>query len=109
VVGRGDSQVGFTAQFALIVDERYVLFGEQQFPYSALKRHCPVIRLLGVPSPCIGMQIVHDITAPDQEDTLISQNRKSLAQIKVKRGWLRFIDAELDHRNLRERIGMAKD
>ena len=109
MIGRGDGQIGFTAKLALIIDQRPVLFREQQFPHPPLKRKGPVVGLLHVSAPCIGMQVVHDIAAPYEKNALIAQNRQTPTNVEVKRGRLGFIDAELNDGNVCERIDMAKD
>jgi hypothetical protein len=45
------------------------------FADSVLKRNRPVIRLWGMPSPCVGMQVVHDIAATKNENAFFSQDR----------------------------------
>jgi hypothetical protein len=72
VVWRRYRQIGFGAELILVIDQRGVILGEEQFADSVLKRNCPVIRLWGMPSPCIGMQVVHDIAATKNENAFFS-------------------------------------
>jgi hypothetical protein len=72
VVWRRYRQIGFGAELILVIDQRGVILGEEQFADSVLKRICPAIRLWGMPSPCIGMQVVHDIAATKNENAFFS-------------------------------------
>jgi hypothetical protein len=54
------------------------------------------------------MQIVHDVAAADDENALLPEGRKALADFVVERGWLSLVDAELHYRNIGVRIHMAQ-
>jgi len=51
------------------------------------------------------MQVVHKISAPDDENAFVTQRCEALPDFIMNACGLRFIDTELDHRN----IGIRKD
>jgi len=91
VVWRRYRQIGFGAELILVVDQRGVILGEEQFADSVLKRNCPVIRLGRVTSPSIRMQIVYDVATAEDENAFFSQLRQAFTDLVVKRGRLGFI------------------
>ena len=59
-------------------------------------------------APCIGVQIVNEIAASDNQNALVAQRRELSAYIEMKGGRLSLVDAKLDDRNVSSRIDMAK-
>ena len=57
-----------------------------------------------MPAPSIGVKVVHDVAAADDEDAFLSERRELLPDLKVKRGRLGLVDAELDDGNIRRGI-----
>ena len=47
----------------------------KQLADSAFKGDRPIVRLRCVPSPGIGMQLMYDVTAAQNENTFVSQRR----------------------------------
>src|SRR5690348_7166210 len=58
-----------------------------------------------MPTPGIGMEVVHDVAAADQQDTFVAQRRQPFPEFMVESGGLCFVDTKLHHRY----IGMRKD
>lgn len=95
----------FTSSLASIVRSNSVpgrlgIIAKQQLPHSLLKRNRPIVRLLWVPSPCIGMKIVNEVAAANDEDALFSQGRETFSDFIVKPRRLSFVNAQLHHRNV---------
>jgi hypothetical protein len=59
--------------------------------------------------PCVSEQVVHHIAASNDKNALLAQNCQAPANFKVKRGWLRFIDAELNNRNVGQRVDVPEN
>ena len=55
MIRRGYCKFRFAAELMLVVDERFVLSGEEHLADSSFKRDCPIVRLRCVASPSIGM------------------------------------------------------
>ena len=66
----GHRQFRFAAELKLVIHERLVLSREEQLAHSCFKGDRPIERLRRVPSPSIGMQIVHDIATSQNENPL---------------------------------------
>ena len=64
--------------------------------------------LLHASTPCVGVQVVHDITATEDENALFAERCKALANVVVKRGRLCLVDAQLNHGNVGQRIEVAQ-
>jgi len=62
-----------------------------------------------VPVPCVGVEIADEIAAPHNEDALLAQGRKLLADLVVERRRLRLVDAKLHDRNVRLRVHVAEN
>ena len=54
-------QFRFAPELMLVIHERLVLSHEEQLAHSCFKGDRPIERLRCVPSPSIGVQIVHNI------------------------------------------------
>ena len=68
MIWRGYRQFCFAAELVLVIHERLVLVREKQLAHSCFKRDRPIVGLRRVPSPGIGMQVVHDIAASQNEN-----------------------------------------
>ena len=61
-----------------------------------------------MPTPSIGMKIVHEVAAADDQHAFIPQRRKLLADLKMKRRGLGLVDAELYNGNIGGGINMPQ-
>ena len=61
-------QFRFAPERMIVIHERLVLSREEQLAHSCFKRDRPIERLRCVPSPSIGVQIVHDIATAQNEN-----------------------------------------
>src|SRR5215469_11132369 len=109
MIRRGYCQFRFAAELMLVIDKQLVLSSEEQLADPSFKRDRPVVRLRRVPSPGIGMQVVHDVSASQNENAFFSQGRQAFADFIMERGWLGFIDAELNHWNISLWIDVAQN
>ena len=109
MVGRRHGEIGLTAELAIIVDQRFIFFREQQLSDPSLKRNRPGKGLLHVPAPCVRVKVMDEVTASDDKNAVLAQNCQSLAKVKVERSRLRFVNTELNNRNVCERIDVAED
>jgi hypothetical protein len=70
---------------------------------------CLPQRLERVLAPCVGMQVVHEVAATHNQDSLLAQRRYALADLVVERRRLRPVDVEPHDRNARCGIHVAKN
>ena len=82
-----------------------ILAGEQQLTRLLLESHGPVKGFDTMLAPCIGVQIMHKIAAPDDQNPFIPQGCEPLPDFVMKCCRLRFINAQLHDRN----IGLRED
>src|SRR6185437_13784086 len=68
----------------------------------------PVVGFLRMSAPGIGVQVMDQVTAAQDEDALVAQRRQPSAYLEMVRRGLRLIDAQLNHRHIRIGIHMAK-
>src|SRR5215467_2351696 len=61
-----------------------------------------------MPSPCVGVQIVYEVTAPDDQHSLGSERRQPLADLIVKRGRSGLVDAQLDDGDIRRWVRVTQ-
>ena len=99
MLGRGHRQLRVRAQ-RLVVHQRFVVAPQHQFAHPRLETQRPVERLGRMPAPGIGMQVVHDVAAADQQDALVAQRPQQPAQPVVERRRLRLVDGKLHHRHV---------
>src|SRR6185437_4842216 len=59
-------------------------------------------------APGIGVQVMDQVTAAQDEDALVAQRRQPPAYLEMVRRGLRLIDAQLNHRHIRIGIHMPK-
>jgi hypothetical protein len=60
-------------------------------------------------SPSIGMQVTYNVTASQNENAFFPQRCKAFADFGMKRRWLYFINAELNHENIGLGIDVAQN
>jgi hypothetical protein len=96
-----------TAQF-FVIHQRLMFSAQQNLPGTIFKTHRPIVWLGHVASPGIGMEVVNQVAAADDQYTFITKFGKSTSDFEMKYRRLCFIDAELYHRNIRLRIHMTK-
>ena len=84
MIRRWYCELGFGAELMLIVHERLVVASQQQITDARLKRNRPIVRLGSVAPPSIGMQIVDDVAAAENENALFAQGREAFADIVVE-------------------------
>ncbi len=61
-------QFCFSPELMLVIHERLILSRGEQLVHSCFKGDRPIERLRCVPSPSIGMKIVHDVAAAEDEN-----------------------------------------
>ena len=59
-------------------------------------------------APCIGMEIVHEIAAANDQDALVPKGRKLFADLKMEGRGLGFVDTGLHDRNVGSGINVSK-
>ena len=91
-----------------VVDQRCVLARLDEVANSRLEAHCPVVRLDGMPAPCIRVQVVHDVSAAYDQHAGVAQRTQPLADFMVKVRRSRFVDAQLYDRYIRVRKDVAQ-
>ena len=106
MIGSGNRQERITSQ-TLVFDEWPKLALDHQVLRFCFEAHGPIIWFGQVPSPGIRVKIVDQVATTDYEYLFIAHGRQSLAQLKMKRRWLGFIDTQLDHRYVCIRINMS--
>src|SRR5262249_27486825 len=86
-----------------VVDQGLILSCEHRVACGGLKATGPVIRLRHMTAPAVGVQVMNQIAAADDQDFFITERGQSLAQRMVKGSWLRLINAQLHDWNVRIR------
>ena len=59
-------------------------------------------------APRVRVKVVHEVAAADDQYALVPKGRQFPADIEMKLGWLRLIDAELDDRNVGRGINVLE-
>src|SRR5690242_21005400 len=67
----------------------------------ALEANRPIVRIARMPTPGVGVEIVHEVAASDDQDAFAPQRCEPSANLKMKCSGLSLVDAELHDRNLR--------
>ena len=108
MVGRRDDRCGLSAEPVLVVDGRVCFFREATS--SRIRFSNAMTQSYGstVYCPCMGMEVVHGVSAPDNENSLLTQGRYAPADLVVKGRRLRLVDAKLHDRNVRCGIHVAQ-
>ena len=72
----------------------------EQLLRPGLEAHRPVVRLDGVASPGVGVEIVYQIATAHDQYAFVAQWREPLRYFVVKRRGLRLVDAQLHDGNV---------
>src|SRR6185312_5238995 len=83
------------------VGGRRVLASHDELACSCFETHSPFVRLGGVSTPRIRVEVVYNVAAAHDQNVLMAQRAQPPSDVVMKSGWLRFIDAELYHRYVR--------
>src|SRR5690606_22915670 len=92
-----------------VLDQRIMVPREQHPLRFRLEPDSPVVWFRQVPSPGIRMQVMDEIPTAHNQNSLIAQGGETHTDVKVKLRSPRFIDAQLNDRNLRGGINMLED
>ncbi len=71
MVRRGHGEHSLTAELVFIVNEWIVFAGKQQLTNSVLKRHGPIVRLLGMTSPGVSVQVMGNVAAAGDQNPFV--------------------------------------
>lgn len=77
----------------LVINERFVVTCRKQFARLRFKPHCPVEWLNSLLPPCVGVQVVYDVAAANDEHPFVAQRREPLCNVVMKFCWLRLVVA----------------
>jgi hypothetical protein len=80
VVGRGDGELGFAAQ-GLVADEWAVVAALQEAADFLFEANGPVEGIDGVLSPSVGVEVVHQVAAADDENAFLAQRGQALSDV----------------------------
>src|ERR1044072_4015158 len=100
MVGRRNRQGGVASQ-SFVGDERAVVAREQQFTRPLLETHGPVEWPDLPAAPRVGVQVMHEVAAPSDEQPFVAPDVDPLRGLVVELRRLRLVDAELDDGHVR--------
>lgn len=108
MIGRGNRKHRILPE-CLTVDQGLGLAREHYRFRLTFESVCPFIGSGHMSAPGISMKIVNQIAAADDQDIFVTQRRKSPANLEMKCRGLRFINAQLNNRDVRVREYVAEN
>src|SRR5581483_9342272 len=85
---------------ALVVDERLEVASKHPVFCRTLEANRPIVGLARMPTPSVGVEVVHEVAAAGDQHALLAERRKLSADLKMVGRGLSLIDAELDDGNV---------
>src|SRR3954449_10297496 len=96
---RWDGQERVTPQ-RLVIDEGLMIASDHQVTRLPFESQRPIVWVYRLPTPSVGVQVVHDVATTYDENTFIAQRLQLSTNCVVKVATLAFIDAHLHNRNV---------
>ena len=76
---------------------------------AVLELHRPVVGILRMLAPRVGVEIVDHVARAEHQHLLVAQRREPSPELEVLAGGERLVDAELDHGNVRLRVEVHEE